>query len=157
MDPRALRQRIEASAKELGFDAFGVAPVEVDVRADYFRKWIADGMHGDMAWLARNPDRRTDARQVLPEARWVPLEATHPIFHSFFEINSLDIEGFYGQAEWTGIFEDNDPGKRLLAVANYNHDLGELWEFSETGYLPVDLTNEAYKFGVNYVMYAMTH
>ncbi|NBV55945.1 MAG: tRNA epoxyqueuosine(34) reductase QueG, partial [Verrucomicrobia bacterium] len=69
MDPRALRQRIEASAKALGFDAFGVAPVEVDVRADYFRKWIADGMHGDMAWLARNPDRRTDARKVLPEAR----------------------------------------------------------------------------------------
>ena len=44
MDPRALRQRLEASAKALGFDAFGVAPVEVDVRADYFKKWIADGM-----------------------------------------------------------------------------------------------------------------
>jgi epoxyqueuosine reductase len=69
MDPRALRQRLEASAKALGFDAFGVAPVEVDVRAEYFKKWIADGMHGDMAWLARNPDRRTDARKVLPEAR----------------------------------------------------------------------------------------
>lgn len=69
MDPRALRQRLAVSAKALGFDAFGVAPVEVDVRADYFRKWIADGMHGDMAWLARNPDRRTDARKVLPEAR----------------------------------------------------------------------------------------
>jgi epoxyqueuosine reductase len=69
MDPRALRQQLEASAKALGFDAFGVAPVEVDVRADYFKKWIADGMHGDMAWLARNPDRRTDARKVMPEAR----------------------------------------------------------------------------------------
>ena len=46
-----------------------IAAVGVDVRADYFKKWIADGMHGDMAWLARNPDRRTDARQVLPEAR----------------------------------------------------------------------------------------
>jgi epoxyqueuosine reductase len=69
MDPRALRQQLEASAKSLGFDAFGVAPVEVDVRADYFKKWIADGMHGDMAWLARNPDRRTDARKVMPEAR----------------------------------------------------------------------------------------
>ncbi len=69
MEPRALRQRIEASAQALGFDAFGVAPVEVDVRADYFRKWIADGMHGDMVWLARDPERRTDARRVLPEAR----------------------------------------------------------------------------------------
>ncbi|PHX80231.1 MAG: tRNA epoxyqueuosine(34) reductase QueG, partial [Opitutia bacterium] len=56
MDSRERRQRVEASAKALGFDAFGVAPVEVDVRAEYFKKWIADGMHGDMAWLARNPD-----------------------------------------------------------------------------------------------------
>ncbi|MSS98898.1 MAG: tRNA epoxyqueuosine(34) reductase QueG [Opitutales bacterium] len=69
MDSRERRQRVEASAKALGFDAFGVAPVEVDVRAEYFKKWIADGMHGDMAWLARNPDRRTDVRKVMPEAR----------------------------------------------------------------------------------------
>ena len=96
-------------------------------------------------------------RVVLPDARWVPLDVSHPIFHSFFDINSLEVEGYYGPTEWTGIFEDNDPGKRLLAVANYNHDLGELWEFSDTGYVPVDLSNEAYKFGVNYVMYAMTH
>lgn len=68
MDPRALRERLEAEAKALGFDAFGVAPVDADVRAEYFRKWIADGMHGEMAWLARDPDRRTDATKVLPEA-----------------------------------------------------------------------------------------
>ena len=97
-------------------------------------------------------------RRVLPEAAWQRLDATHPIFHSFFEINSLDdVAGYYGIVEWHGIFEDNDPRKRLLAIANYNHDLGELWEFSDTGYVPVDLSNEAYKFGVNYVVYAMTH
>jgi hypothetical protein len=97
-------------------------------------------------------------RRVLPGATWQRLDATHPIFHSFFEINSLeDVPGFYGIPEWHGIFEDNDPKKRLLAIANYNHDLGELWEFSDTGYFPVDLSNEAYKFGVNYVVYAMTH
>ena len=97
-------------------------------------------------------------KKVLPDASWQRLDASHPIFHSFFEINSLDdVPGFYGVAEWHGIFEDNDPQKRLMAVANYNHDLGELWEFSDTGYFPVDLSNEAYKFGVNYVVYAMTH
>ena len=47
-----------------------------------------------------------------------------------------------GRPEFHGIFEDNDPRKRLLAIANYNHDLGELWEFSDTGYVPVDLSNE---------------
>jgi hypothetical protein len=100
-------------------------------------------------------------RHVLPDAQFKLLDATHPIFHSFFEINALDPRsGYYadaGDTEWWGVFEDNDPRKRLLAIANNNHDLGELWEFSDTGYVPVDLSNEAYKFGVNYVVYGMTH
>lgn len=100
-------------------------------------------------------------RQVLPDARFARLDATHAVFHSFFEIDALDPRsGYYsdaGDAEWWGLFEDNDPRKRLLAIANNNHDLGELWEFSDTGYVPVDLSNEAYKFGVNYVMYGLTH
>jgi len=100
-------------------------------------------------------------RQVLPDARFQRLDATHPVFHSFFEINALDPRsGYYsdeGDAEWWGIFEDNDTRKRLIAIANNNHDLGELWEYSDTGYVPVDLSNEAYKFGVNYVIYGLTH
>ena len=96
-------------------------------------------------------------REVLPDARWVPLDVSHAVFHSFFDIHALVQEGYYGPAQFLGIFEDNDPDKRLLAVANYNHDLGELWEFSDTGWVPVDLSNEAYKYGVNYVIYAMTH
>jgi uncharacterized protein DUF4159 len=100
-------------------------------------------------------------RRVMPDAQFQKLDVSHPIFHSFFEIKQLDPQsGYYaqiGDTEWFGMFEDNDPRKRLLAVANNNHDLGELWEFSDTGYVPVDLSNEAYKFGVNYVIYGMTH
>jgi epoxyqueuosine reductase len=71
MEGAALKERLRAAALEAGFDAFGVAPVAAEVRADYFHKWIKDGMHGDMAWLARNPERRTNPAQVLPEARSV--------------------------------------------------------------------------------------
>ena len=98
-------------------------------------------------------------RQVLPEHHWVQLEATHPIFHSFFEIDDLQYLTSYGGAMPTyyGMFEKNDPTKRLIAIANRDGDLGEYWEFSDTGYVPVDLSNQAYKFGVNYFMYALTH
>jgi len=100
-------------------------------------------------------------RRVMPGSQFQKLDVSHPIFHSFFEIKALDPDsGYYarmGATEWFGMFEDNDPQKRLLAIANNNHDLGELWEFSDTGYMPVDLSNEAYKFGVNYVVYGMTH
>jgi hypothetical protein len=114
---------------------------------------IFDDFRGNRDW--GNLEARM--REVLPEARWQPLDATHPVFHSFFDINHLVEQGYYGPAQFLGIFEDNDPKKRLLAVANYNHDLGELWEFSDTGWMPVDLSNEAYKYGINYVIYAMTH
>jgi hypothetical protein len=97
-------------------------------------------------------------RQVLPDAYWVQLDATHPIFHSFFEINDLHfLTSYNGYPTYYGIFEQNDPRKRLLAIANRDNDLGEYWEFSDTGYAPVDLSNEAYKFGVNYFIYGLTH
>ena len=56
-----------------------------------------------------------------------------------------------------GVYENNDPTKRLLLIANYNNDVGESWEWSDTGLFPVDVTNEAYKLGINYLVYAMTH
>ena len=58
---------------------------------------------------------------------------------------------------WYGVFEDNDPDKRLMAIVNYNNDIAEYWEFSDLGYYPIDLSNEAYKLGVNYLIYALTH
>jgi hypothetical protein len=56
-----------------------------------------------------------------------------------------------------GMFENNDPAGRLMALVNYNSDLAEYWEWSATGFFGVDLTNEAYKLGVNYIIYALTH
>lgn len=100
-------------------------------------------------------------RLVLPDARWVELDGTHPIFHSFFEIDRpLDLIPPYGgdgPPSYWGVFENNDPKQRLLMIANVNNDLSEYWEFSDQGVYIVDLSNEAYKFGVNYVIYAMTH
>ncbi len=98
---------------------------------------------------------------VLPEGRWVVLDGTHPIFHAFFEIPSPEkFPPPYNRGYWPifyGMFEDNDPKKRLIAIANYNNDISEYWEFSDTGFAPVSDTNEAYKLGVNYVIYGMTH
>ena len=69
MDAKALRKHLRAEALAIGFDAFGVAPIDADVKAEYFKKWIAEGMHGEMEWMAKNTDRRTEVTQVLPEAR----------------------------------------------------------------------------------------
>lgn len=98
--------------------------------------------------------------RALPGARLVQLDVSHQVFHAFFDVTSLDFVQFYGRNEpayFYGVFEDNDPSKRLMIVANYNNDIGEYWEFSDTGWTPIDLSNEAYKFGVNYIVYGLTH
>ena len=97
--------------------------------------------------------------RVLPGARPVQLDFSHPIFSSFFQIDSLELQHPYRYvyAEFWGIYEDNDPTKRLLAIINYNADIGDYWEFSDSGWYPIPLSNEAYKLGVNYIIYAMTH
>ena len=98
---------------------------------------------------------------VLPELEPVQLDAKHPIFHSFFDFDSL--AGLYGaeygtNVAFAGYFENNDPTKRMLAIVNYNNDLGENWEYEDRGLSIIpEGAGEAFKFGVNYIMYALTH
>ena len=99
-------------------------------------------------------------KRVLPEARIVDLDPTMQVFHSFFEIDSFGIvpQSYdQGRPIFRGIFEDNDPKKRLMAIINYNTDISDFWEFSATGFRPIEEANEAYKIGVNYVIYGLTH
>ena len=103
---------------------------------------------------------RQQMARSFPENQWVELDPTQPVFHSFFEIHDPHtMTPPYGGMPpvFYGMFEKNDPKGRLMAIANVNNDLGEYWEFSDTGYAPVDLSNEAYKFGVNYYIYGLTH
>jgi hypothetical protein len=98
--------------------------------------------------------------RVLPEGRWEDLTIDHPIFHSFYEINSFDIipQAYdQGRPTFRGYFQDNDKQKRLMVVAAFNTDMSEFWEWSDTGYAPVAVNNEAFKIGINLFMYGLTH
>ena len=106
------------------------------------------------------PNLQEQMRRVLPDAQWLPVDPNSAVWDSFFRIDEEDLQrcGIYRcPVQYLGIFENNDPTKRLMVIANYNNDVGESWEWSDQGFLPIDLTNEAYKLGVNYFMYALTH
>lgn len=60
---------VKARALELGFDVAGIAPAAPASHANYYRKWLASGYAGQMAYLAKDPDRRADPRAILPGAR----------------------------------------------------------------------------------------
>ena len=119
---------------------------------------IVDDFHFPEEWAVFE----AAMRRVLPDARIELLSIRHPIFDTFFKIQTLKVPypgrlgemGLYG--EFYGIYEDNDPDKRLKVIINYNMDIGDYMEWSATGTYAIAPTNEAYKFGVNYVIYGLT-
>ncbi len=133
-----------------------------DLEAANFRAYLAKGgfVFFDDYRGAREWDNfEFQMQRVIPNGRWVDLELSNPVFHAFFEIKTLDVPQYYdrGTPVFRAIFEDNDPAKRIVALANFNTDISEYWEFSDTGFKPIDESNEAYKLGVNYIIYGMTH
>jgi epoxyqueuosine reductase len=67
-----LRSALAQEARALGFDCIGVtAPGTIADAARHFREFLEIGAHGDMDWLAQNPERRADPRGLWPDVRSV--------------------------------------------------------------------------------------
>ena len=67
-----LKAALAREAATLGFDCIGVtAPDATGKAGEYFRAFLDAGCHGDMDWLAANPERRTDPRGLWPDVRSV--------------------------------------------------------------------------------------
>jgi epoxyqueuosine reductase len=67
---------LKARAKELGFDACGIAPAAAHPELRFFAEWLSRGYAASMSYLPRSADRRADVRNVLPSARSVIALAT---------------------------------------------------------------------------------
>ena len=100
-------------------------------------------------------------QQALPEHTPVEIDETHPVFRTFFRVDDIYVPNpmvrGLPKPTYLGIFEDDDPTKRMLALINYNSDLAEYWEYAGTGFLAIDPTNDAFRLGVNYLIYGLTH
>ena len=69
-----LRERLALEARALGFDAFGiVAPDAIPNALPRLKEFLADGGHGEMAWLATNPERRADPRTLWSDVRSIVM------------------------------------------------------------------------------------
>lgn len=97
-------------------------------------------------------------QRVLPKVRIMPVPETHAIFDSFFKVDFKKLVAYRtgDVPQYFGVFQDNDPKKRIMMIVNFNQDIGDYWEWSDRGFNVVP-SNEAYKLGVNYLIYALTH
>ncbi|MBI4446759.1 MAG: DUF4159 domain-containing protein [Acidobacteria bacterium] len=114
---------------------------------------IFDDFRGPAEWN----NLTSSMKKVLPDRSFQELKLDHPVFHCFYDIETLDMIPPYevfGKPTFYGLFDEKN---RLQVVANFNNDIGDYWEWSDESLTPVKLSNEAYKFGINYVIYGLTH
>jgi hypothetical protein len=64
------------------------------------------------------------------------------------------IQAQAGPPHWRAIYDDRG---RMLVAINFNMDVGDAWEHADLPQYPERMTGLAYRFGINYMIYAMTH
>jgi epoxyqueuosine reductase len=72
-----MKTTIRTLAKQNGFDDCRFARALQAPHANEYFSWLQAGRHGEMAWLARDPERRANPTKVLPDAKTVVVLATN--------------------------------------------------------------------------------
>ena len=127
---------------------------------------MVDEFHGLRDWYVF----QAAMEKVLPDRGIVEIPLGDPLMHTFFDLDKgTQIPGerhlaryrggevvarMEGPATWLGIYDDRE---RLMVAINYDMDMGDAWEPADDSWYPGPMTALAYSFGVNYVIYAMTH
>lgn len=131
---------------------------------------VVDDFWGAEQWdvFSQTMDR------VLPGHPIVDIEPADSVMHVLYDILEKDLTFIPGtrhlyrgpggtttvhQPEgtspaWRAIY-DND--RRMVVAVNFNTDVGDAWEYADSPEYPEAMTTLAYRYGVNYLVYAMTH
>jgi hypothetical protein len=141
-----------------------------DEEAARLREYVArggflffDDFWGEPEWQ----NVREQMKKVFPEYEPKELPLTHPILHSYLDIEEVvQVPNIYNAQRgvtaekggttplYMGI---EDKQGRLVAFFARNSDLGDAWEWINDSRYPVKYGLAAYKVGINVVIYAMSH
>ncbi|NGO39907.1 tRNA epoxyqueuosine(34) reductase QueG [Limisphaera ngatamarikiensis] len=154
VDPEghAARERIRSRALELGFDECRFTTADPPARGPFLERWLAEGRHGRMQWLARRVERRTDPRKVLPGASTLVMVAVSYGQPEGFEHGAQGSVGVV--ARYARALDYHDwMGERLRALAAFVEEIGPagtrtLW-YVDTG--PILERELAERAGVGFV------
>jgi hypothetical protein len=174
VDARSVEQIVDIDSDEM-FDwpwMFAVAVGDWSIseeQAERLRRYfdrggflMVDDFHAEWEWASF----MMVVRQINPTARVVDLEDDHPIFHTVYDLKERHgIPGYnvvHGSGverggvtpHWRAVLDDE--GRVQIAIC-FNMDIGDAWEFADAPDYPEKYASLAYRVGVNYVVYALTH
>jgi hypothetical protein len=124
---------------------------------------MVDDFHGTYEWDAFY----ASLRRVFPDRQVVEIDDTDSIFHVLYNLDArfqvpgvryirsgrtYEQDGY--EARWRGVYDDRG---RLQVAICHNMDLGDAWEWADLPQYPEKFASLAYRIGVNYIIYAMTH
>lgn len=124
---------------------------------------MVDDFHGTAEWEVFI----ASMKKVFPDRPIVDLENSNPIFHTIYDLeNRFQVPGwqFYRsgrtyevdgyQPKWAAISDEK--GRVMVAIC-HNMDLGDAWEWSDDPRYEEKWASLAYRIGMNYFMYDLTH
>jgi hypothetical protein len=130
---------------------------------------VVDDFYGAEQW---DVFQRTMER-VFPGRPIVEIGLSDPVLHVLYDIGEKDLTFIPGsrhlrqgpggniyiqqppeQPAWRAIYDDKN---RMVVAINFNSDVADAWEFADAPYYPEKMTSLAYRYGINYVIYSMTH
>jgi hypothetical protein len=124
---------------------------------------MVDDFHGTWEWSVF----MASMGRVFPDRPVVEIENSDAIFHVLYDLDQrFQVPGIqflrsgrtYEQdgiePRWRGIYDDK--GRIMVAIC-HNMDLGDAWEWADSPRYPEPLASLAYRVGVNYIVYSMTH
>jgi len=97
--------------------------------------------------------------RIVVDDTLAALSAAAAAWRAGFDLPLVGVGGSNGKTTTRNMLS-TILGRRYRVLepeANFNNDIGDYWEWSDQGWYPLDLSNEGYKLGVNYIIYAMTH
>jgi hypothetical protein len=125
--------------------------------------FMCDDFHGSQEWNVFTESMR----RVFPERPIVEIDDKDPIFHVIYDlVPRVQVPGlqwaYSGRQyekdgvvpHWRGIYDDD--GRVMVAIC-FNQDNGDAWEWADSARYPERWASQAYRMGINYIIYAMTH
>jgi len=131
---------------------------------------VVDDFWGAEAW----ENFRETMNRVLPNQPITDLNESDNVMHVLYDINDSDrtfipgtrhlrrgpggtviVQQPEGTAPaWLAMYDDR---KRMVVAVNFNTDVGDAWEYADSPMYPEQMTALAYRYGINYLIYSMTH
>ena len=113
---------------------------------------LADDLdEGSFRWF------ENEMKKVFPDRSFVELTLDNPVFHTYYDIPTLDVSPPYeqtGPPRFMGYLDDRG---RLCFLVNVNNDMGDFWEWIDQPQFDLAASTTGLRFGINYLMYSLTH